>query len=206
MTTSTPHHPMGWLPNVLTIGRIFSIPFFVAGIIGLSRNSDIWLAAPAVVLAIFILSAFTDYLDGFLARKWKVESDFGRMIDPIADKLFVAGGLIALSISVSGAWTILIPALAIIGRDILVAGAREHAALSGRAMPPTNLAKWKTACEMLGIAVLIVWLGVRAVSAADLPHPSFADHSYIVGTALIWLAAALSVYTGSLYFRAALAK
>lgn len=199
MSEDTLQHPLGWLPNVLTIGRIVSIPFFIIGIIGLSRGSDLWLAAPAVVFGIFVLSAFTDFLDGYLARKWKVVSDFGRMIDPIADKLFVAGGLIALSIAASGSWLILTPALAIIGRDILVAGAREHAALSGRAMPPTNLAKWKTACEMLGIAVLIIWLGVKG--SAD-----YADHAYMVGTALIWLAAILSVYTGSLYFRAALAK
>jgi len=141
------------------------------------------------------LAGITDFLDGYLARKWKVTSDFGRMIDPIADKLLVAGCLIAIAIASGGVWLILVPAMAIIGRDILVSGAREHAALQGRAMPPTQLAKWKTACEMLAIALLILALTV-SIKTVVTPEQ--------LGIGLLWLAAILSVYTGSLYFRAAL--
>ena len=73
-------------------------------------------------------------------------------------------------------------------------------------MPPTNLAKWKTACEMLGIGVLIIWAAGRAVLPIDSFLPSFVEWSGRVGLVLIWLAAILSVYTGSLYLRAALDK
>ena len=101
---------------------------------------------------------------------------------------------------------IMVPALAIIGRDILVSGAREHAALSGRVMPPTKLAKWKTACEMAGIGVLIIWVATRGFIPVDTFFPPLVDWSGRIGLGLIWLAAALSVYTGALYLRAALAK
>ena len=184
------------IPNILTIGRILSIPLLVTGILQISTGNDTFLGSATAVMSLFILACFTDYLDGFLARKWQVTSDFGRMIDPIADKLLVAACLIALSIALGGAWLILTPALAIIGRDILVSGAREHAALKSRALPPTNLAKWKTACEMLAIFLLIVFLCLPA-------YPGSASIK-TAGTAILWLASILSVYTGSLYFRASL--
>lgn len=199
-------HPLGFLPNVLTIGRIILIPFIVAGIILLGDENHNLLGRSTVLISLFIIAALTDFLDGFLARRWNVVSDFGRMIDPIADKLLVAGCLIGFCIIADGGFLIMLPALAIIGRDILVSGAREHAALSGRVMPPTNLAKWKTACEMLGIGVLIIWAASRAVIPIDSLLPPFVEWSGRIGLVLIWLAALLSVYTGSLYFRAALTK
>lgn len=199
-------HPLGFLPNVLTIGRIIMIPFIVAGIVLLANGEKTFLGSPTVLLSLFIIAGFTDFLDGFLARRWHVVSDFGRMIDPIADKLLVAGCLIGFCVVTRGDPFIMVPALAIIGRDILVSGAREHAALSGRVMPPTKLAKWKTACEMLGIAVLILWAASRNVIPIDSLIPPFVEWSGRAGLILIWIAAALSVYTGALYFRAALAR
>ena len=209
MSTASAHptpHPLGFIPNVLTIGRIIMIPFIVGGIVLLSTSQQSFLGRPSILLTLFIVAGFTDFLDGFLARRWQVVSDFGRMIDPIADKLLVAGCLIGFCVVTRGDPFIMVPALAIIGRDILVSGAREHAALSGRVMPPTKLAKWKTACEMLGIGVLIVWIATRGIIPVDTFFPSLVDWSGRIGLGLIWLAAALSVYTGSLYLRAALAK
>ena len=209
MTASTPPaqpHPLGFLPNVLTIGRIILIPFIVAGIVLLANGQETFLGRPTVLISLFVIAGLTDFLDGFLARRWNVVSDFGRMIDPIADKLLVAGCLIGFCVITRGDLFIMVPALAIIGRDILVSGAREHAALSGRVMPPTNLAKWKTACEMLGIGVLLVWAASRAVIPVDDFIPPFTEWSGRAGSGLIWLAAILSVYTGSLYLRAALGK
>lgn len=186
------------LPNILTIGRIVSIPILVAGIICLQTTQMTqWLALGTIGL--FALACITDYLDGYWARKWNVTSDFGRMIDPIADKLLVAACLIAIAISMNGHWSVLVPGLAIIGRDILVSGAREHAALKSRAMPPTKLAKWKTACEMLAIGLLIVYLGRHALGLGN-----HIDILHLLGLAILWLAALLSVYTGSLYLRASL--
>lgn len=208
MSSTTPRHSLYWLPNALTIGRICLIPILVYGIlaVGLGWNSAIagQLANIWIVAAIFIIAALTDFLDGFLARRWSVTSSFGRMIDPIADKLLVAGCLIAFMIASQGDALIVIPAMVIIFRDIFVSGIREHAALSAKAMPPTKLAKWKTACEMLAIAVLLIWLFGRAYLAIDTRITDTAGTARVIGLVLLWLAAILSVYTGQLYLRAAL--
>jgi len=156
-----------------------------------------------IVGGLFIAATATDWLDGFLARRWKVVSGFGRMIDPIADKLLVAGCLIALCIVARGSWIFMYPAVAIIFRDILVSGAREHAALTGKVMPPTKLAKWKTAFEMAAIAALIVWTIGLAVLPFDDAVPQITKMAHHGGLAMLWIAALLSVYTGSLYLRAA---
>ncbi len=203
-TVPSTRHKFHWLPNVLTIIRIFLIPVLIAGILSLHFGWNNAFGGAWVLAGIYIFAVTTDFFDGFLARRWNVASDFGRMMDPIADKLLVAGCLIAFTIAARGAWVFMVPALAIIGRDILVSGAREHAALSGRVMPPTNLAKWKTACEMFAIGALLIWVLGKAYLAIDTAIPSIAGGAKTLGLILLWLAAALSVYTGSLYFRAAL--
>lgn len=203
LTEPSDRHRLWWVPNALTIGRILTVPILMAGILALGLQQESWLASVPIVGGLFIAATATDWLDGFLARKWKVVSGFGRMIDPIADKLLVAGCLIALCIVARGSWVFMVPAIAIIFRDILVAGAREHAALTGKVMPPTSLAKWKTACEMAAIAALIVW----TIGLATLPFAEAVPQVTVIakraGLILLWMAAILSVYTGSLYLRAA---
>lgn len=198
-------HKFWWLPNALTIGRILVIPLLMAGILSLGMRTESVLASFPIVAGIFVAATATDWLDGFLARRWKVVSGFGRMIDPIADKLLVAGCLIAIAIVAKGTWLFMVPVTAIIFRDILVSGAREHAALTGRVMPPTKLAKWKTACEMTAIAALIVWVFGTSALPIDDAVLSITKAARLVGLVLLWLAAILSVYTGSLYLRAAIA-
>ena len=197
-------HPLYWVPNALTVLRILSVPLFIAGILSLAFRWNLIFGKAWILLTLFILACLTDYFDGYLARKWKVVSGFGRMIDPIADKLLVAGCVIAFSIATLGSPWFLIPSLAIVFRDILVSGAREHAALTGRAMPPTDLAKWKTAFEMLAIAILIVWIISKSYLPIDAVMPDVTYWAKIIGLAFLWLAAILSVYTGQLYLRAAL--
>jgi len=202
-TSAGQKHKFWWLPNALTIGRICAVPLLMAGILAMGFNKNTWFASIPLVLGLFIVATATDWLDGYLARKWKVVSGFGRMIDPIADKLLVAGSLISLCIVAAGNWLFLVPATAIIFRDILVSGAREHAALTGRVMPPTKLAKWKTACEMAAVAALLVWVVGLDVLFFSTVVSGITQFAYVVGLSLLWLAAALSVYTGSLYLRAA---
>ena len=177
----------------------------MAGILALGLQEESKLASIPVVGGLFIAATATDWLDGYLARKWKVVSGFGRMIDPIADKLLVAGCLIALCIVAQGSWIFMVPAVAIIFRDILVSGAREHAALTGKIMPPTKLAKWKTAFEMAAIAALIIWVVGLAVLPFDEVVLQVTKIAHNVGLGMLWIAAMLSVYTGSLYLRAAVA-
>lgn len=197
-------HSLYWLPNALTVFRILSIPLIIWGILSIANGWGGILSKAWVLGGLFTLACLTDFLDGYYARKWDLVSSFGRMIDPIADKLLVAGCLIAFAIISNGQWFFLVPALLIIGRDILVSGAREHAALEGKIMPPTKLAKWKTACEMLALAALIFWVLGKAYLPIDTAVQTIASTSKMIGLVLLWLAATLSVYTGSLYFRAAL--
>jgi len=204
-TDKTGRHSLWWVPNALTIGRILTVPILMAGILALGLQQESKLASIPVVGGLFIAATATDWLDGFLARKWKVVSGFGRMIDPIADKLLVAGCLIALCIVARGSWIFMVPAVAIIFRDILVSGAREHAALTGKIMPPTKLAKWKTAFEMAAIAALIIWVIGLAVLPFDDVVPQVTKIAHNIGLGMLWIAAMLSVYTGSLYLRAAVA-
>ncbi|MEP4052341.1 MAG: CDP-diacylglycerol--glycerol-3-phosphate 3-phosphatidyltransferase [Litorimonas sp.] len=203
LTEPSDRHSLWWVPNALTIGRILTVPILMAGILALGLQKESWLASIPIVGGLFIAATATDWLDGFLARRWKVVSGFGRMIDPIADKLLVAGCLIALCIVARGSWIFMYPAVAIIFRDILVSGAREHAALTGKVMPPTKLAKWKTAFEMAAIAALIVWTIGLAVLPFDDAVPQITKMAHHSGLAMLWIAALLSVYTGSLYLRAA---
>ncbi len=203
LMAATERHKFWWVPNALTIGRIIAVPFLMAGILALGFQQESWLASVPIVGGLFIAATATDWLDGYLARKWKVVSGFGRMIDPIADKLLVAGCLIALCIVARGSWMFLVPAVAIIFRDILVSGAREHAALTGRVMPPTKLAKWKTAFEMAAVAALIIWTIGLAILPIDDAVQTITYMARNAGLALLWLAALLSVYTGALYLRAA---
>lgn len=204
MNNNQSRHSLYWLPNALTVSRILSIPLIIWGILSIVNGWGGFLSKAWVLGGLFILAGLTDFLDGYYARKWNLVSNFGRMIDPIADKLLVAGCLIAFAIISNGQWVFLVPALLIIGRDILVSGAREHAALEGKVMPPTKLAKWKTACEMLAIGVLIFWIIGKAYLPIGPAVQTVATTSKTIGLVLLWLAASLSVYTGSLYFRAAL--
>lgn len=203
VTDPSDRHSLWWVPNALTIGRILTVPILMAGILALGLQKESWLANVPIVGGLFIAATATDWLDGYLARKWKVVSGFGRMIDPIADKLLVAGCLIALCIVAQGSWMFMYPAIAIIFRDILVSGAREHASLTGKVMPPTKLAKWKTAFEMAAIAALIVWTVGLAVLPFAEAVPQITQIAKMAGLTMLSVAAILSVYTGSLYLRAA---
>lgn len=199
-------HKLYWLPNALTMSRIALIPFLIWGILAVGSNTNIWVNAPLLLPLLFVFCAVTDFFDGYLARKWSLTSDFGRMIDPIADKLLVAGGLIALNINFGAIWYIITPSLIIIFRDIFVSGLREFAALSGRKMPPTRLAKWKTAAEMLAILLLLLAVSSRSVLPISGSILQFSDISMKAGTVFLWLAALMSAFTSLHYTRAALKK
>jgi len=202
--TETPRHKMHWLPNALTLGRIVVVPLLMWSILAVGDNIPTFVNSPILLILLFILCAITDFFDGYLARKWKIVSAFGRMLDPIADKLLVAGCLIALNVSFGPVWYVLIPSTAIIFRDIFISGTREHAANAGIILSPTMLAKWKTTAEMLAILLLLIGISTHSLMpiAAEINNLSvMASKS---GIALLWLAAALSLYTGWHYIKATL--
>lgn len=139
----------------------------------------------------------TDYLDGYYARIWDQQSAFGRMLDPIADKLLVASCLLMLAAdnSIHG-WT-LWAAIVILCREILVSGLREYLAGLRVSVPVTKLAKWKTTIQLIAIGFLL------AGEAGDQALPPAAGPLVtMIGLFLLWMSAILTIYTGWDYFRA----
>jgi cardiolipin synthase len=171
------------LPNTLTVARIFAVPLLIAAF---------YLPAPAahwVAMALFVTASVTDWVDGWLARRWEQQSDFGKVLDPIADKLLVAAALFMLAAFDRLSVPSIVAAIAILGREILVSGLREF--LAGRAsLPVTALAKWKTAVQMIAIAVLLV----APAAPGGLPLQR-------IGEAGLWIAAVLTLVTGWDYLR-----
>jgi len=176
------------LPNALTIARIVAILPLALLVAWRTPATDLAAAL------LFAVAAATDWLDGYLARRRSRPSDLGRMLDPIADKLLVGATLLLLAGSDRLGPVGMTAALAILLREILVSGLREHLAASGGvALPVTRLAKWKTAAQMLALPLLLV--GDDAVPGWRL---------VAAGEGLLAIAAVLTVRTGWEYLRAAL--
>lgn len=172
------------LPNMLTIGRIIAIPV----IIGLAiTNVDLfrWLA-----LILFVLAAITDFFDGMLARLLGQMSALGRMLDPIADKLLV--GALIVAFAWDGTFSVfdLIPATAIIIREIFVSGLREFLGGKNVTLHVSWLAKYKTTIQLIAMGILLaepLMPGLRLISDA-----------------VLWLAGILTVWTGWSYLQGAM--
>lgn len=178
---------MKHLPNILTLIRILVIPvlissFFLDGVI------SNWLAA-----TLFIFASVTDFVDGYLARLLKAQSNLGKVLDPIADKLLVATAIIMLVHFGNNDLLITIPGIVILFREIFVSGLREFLAEINISMPVSQLAKWKTAVQMTALAIMI--LGDRGTGI---------EYTNEIGRAGLVIAAILTVITGFVYFKAAL--
>ena len=186
------------LPNMLTYARIAAIPVVVGCIYAQSiMDGPLWLRWVAV--AVFIAAGVTDFLDGYYARIWDQHSAFGRMLDPIADKLLVASCLLMLAADgIIHGWT-LWAAIVILCREILVSGLREYLAGLRVSVPVTKLAKWKTTVQLVAIGFLL------AGEAGDIAIPIVTPLGPIVteiGLLLLWISAIVTIYTGWDYFRA----
>ncbi|CAN7556762.1 CDP-diacylglycerol--glycerol-3-phosphate 3-phosphatidyltransferase [Pararhizobium sp. LjRoot238] len=181
------------LPNLLTYGRILAVPlivlcFFIEGRL---QSSDF---ARWTALALFAIASITDFFDGYLARIWQQTSNIGKMLDPIADKLLVASVLLLVAADGTIAGWSIWAAIIILCREILVSGLREYLAALKVSVPVTRIAKWKTTIQMVAIAFLL------AGPAGDKVLPYTTE----MGILLLWIAAAITLYTGYDYFRAGL--
>lgn len=168
------------LPMWLTWGRIAVCPLIVLLLI-LNEPIHRWLAA-----AIFILASITDWVDGALARKYGAESNMGKFMDPIADKILVASALIML-IPSGHASPVMV--LLLLARDILIGGIRSIAAADGVVIAAKPAGKWKTAVQMVGVPAMLI-----ATPLFGLPILQF-------GQILLWISVVLSVLSGLQYVR-----
>jgi cardiolipin synthase len=177
------------LPNTLTVLRIVLVPIFA---VAFSLPGP---TARLVAFAVFCIAGISDALDGLAARKLNAGSDFGRMLDPIADKILVGVALMMLVAGGSFDGWKLVPALVILSREILVSGLREFLAGADVSVPVSFFAKIKTTIQMIAIGAMI--LGPMA----DKIVPGALAFAYVA----LWVAAGLTVATGYVYLRAGLA-
>ena len=180
------------LPNLLTLSRIASIPVLVLLVALHTPETDF------AACVLFSLAAITDYFDGRLARGRRQTSDLGRMLDPIADKLLVGATLMLLAGQARLSDWGLYPAIVILLREILVSGLREYLAGLRVGLPVTGLAKWKTGVQMGALGTLLA-----GDDSAVLLHLTFLPVS-IIGEAMLWVAAGLTLWTGWDYLTAGL--
>lgn len=219
---------MRWnIPNTLTVIRLLAAPGVAIMFLYFARPWADWYA-----MTLFILASVTDFFDGYLARKWGQESNFGAMLDPIADKamvviaLLVITGLSAADKLIMDPY-ILLPATIILFREVFVSGLREFLGDKAQSLKVTNLAKWKTTVQMVAIAVLFakgvfehyygmlsygmdeaIREGILKGEIEDVNHLvryyHAANISWSTGVFLLWVAAILTFITGFDYFRKAM--
>ena len=174
------------IPNLLTLLRIVLIPFFVASFyLPVSWSNEL-------SAFLFALAAGTDWLDGYLARKWNQMSALGAFLDPVADKLMVAAALIVL-VQANPSVFMVVPAIVIIGREITISALREWMAeLGERAQVAVSvMGKFKTAAQMLALVLLIYQEDIFGVSMLT------------VGYVLLYIAVVLTLWSMTLYLQAA---
>ena len=177
------------IPNILTIGRILIVPFFVLAFYLPGFYGDL------TALILFIVASFTDFLDGLLARLLGEESKLGELLDPIADKILVAAALILLVMNGTIKNYEVIAAIIILTREILISGLREFLAKGQITMQVTSLSKLKTFIQMVSIAILLTGeSGNKIINFQDY-------NAQTIGIILLWLSAFLTLYTGYEYLR-----
>ena len=177
------------IPNILTIGRIIIVPFFVVSFFLPGFYGEI------IPFLLFLLASFTDFLDGLLARLYKEESKLGELLDPIADKIIVSAALILLVMNGTIQNYEVIAAIIILTREILISGLREFLADVQVKIPVSSLAKGKTFIQMFSIAILLTGETGNTIL-------NFEDYNaQTVGIILLWLSAFLTLYTGYDYVR-----
>ncbi|MGK7869041.1 CDP-diacylglycerol--glycerol-3-phosphate 3-phosphatidyltransferase [Falsiroseomonas sp. E2-1-a20] len=180
------------LPNILTLSRIAAIPLLVV----LASLREPW--SDLAACAVFSAAAITDYFDGKLARSRKQISDFGRMLDPIADKLLVGAALMLVAGTGRLSDFGLYPAIVILLREILVSGLREYLAGLKVGLPVTKLAKWKTGFQMGALGTLLAGDSGAAILYLDFLPVS------LIGEVMLLAAAILTLVTGWDYLQAGL--
>ena len=176
--------PMLNLPNVLTIFRIFLVPFLVVVLLTKFEGKEI------LGVIIFLVAAATDVLDGYLARRRKQVTDLGKLLDPVADKLLISAALISLvEQGVAPAWMVVV----IVGREFAVGGLRSVAIQRGITIPASVWGKFKMGSQVLAVVLLILGPKLPAVRLAG-------GKEIGSGEAVLWLVVVLAVASGVDYF------
>jgi CDP-diacylglycerol---glycerol-3-phosphate 3-phosphatidyltransferase len=155
-------------PNLLTLIRIFLVPLVVAALVQqnlrLQVGNKLLVANDFFALTVFLAAAFTDLLDGYLARRWKQVTTVGTLLDPVADKLLISAALISLvEIRLLPGWMVIL----IIGREFAVSGLRSIAAAEGYTIKAGELGKSKMMLQVIGVTLVMLsmrWAALRTLA------------------------------------------
>lgn len=166
------------VPNLLTISRAFAIPAIILSFYIENKYAGL------ITISIFVFACITDFFDGYLARAWKVQSKFGKLFDPIADKLIVVSTIIMLIYKQKINDFTIVPSIIIICREILVSGLREFLIATNVSLPVSKAGKIKTFLQMVAVVALIM------------------NDYYMIqytGAICLWVAAIITVWSGYNY-------
>jgi len=173
------------IPNILTLMRIAAIPLMTVLLMSGSRETCFWAAA------LFSVASFTDWLDGYLARRMGIVTVFGKFLDPIADKLIVMAALIMIiPFNRVPAWMVLV----ILSREIIITGLRGIASSEGIVIAASDLGKFKTIFQIVAIIGLLLHYDYRWFFSFD--HPLLLVNMHNVGMFYLWIAFVITVWSG----------
>ena len=177
---------MNWA-NRLTLSRLGLTILFVA-----TLNSD-WPYGRTIALVLFVVASVTDYVDGEIARRYQFVTDFGKLMDPLVDKIMIAAAFISLvPLKAIPAWA----ATIVVARDFLITGLRLLASSKGQILPAESLGKHKTSWQIVTVVFFLLLLAARELQFADVSTAWWIKAWAQGGTALLWITVALTLYSG----------
>ncbi|HEX4708008.1 MAG TPA: CDP-diacylglycerol--glycerol-3-phosphate 3-phosphatidyltransferase [Candidatus Udaeobacter sp.] len=177
---------MNWA-NRITLSRLGLTLLFV-----IALNSS-WQYARTTALVIFVIAGLTDFIDGEIARRYGVVTNFGKLMDPLVDKIMVAAAFISLvPLKAVPAWA----ATAVVARDFLITGLRLMASAKGRILPAESLGKQKTSWQIITIIFFLALLSIAELRHANETSIWWSRAWSEAGPVLVWITVALTVYSG----------
>lgn len=180
---------MNWA-NRLTISRLVLTVLFVA-----TLNWD-WPYARTVALIIFLVAGITDFVDGEIARRYGEVTNFGKLMDPLVDKIMMAAAFISLvPLKAIPAWA----ATTVVARDFLITGLRLMASARGQVLPAERLGKHKTSWQIITVVFFLVLLSARELNYGETGGGWWLRAWDRGGPVLVWITVALTVYSGLRY-------
>jgi CDP-diacylglycerol--glycerol-3-phosphate 3-phosphatidyltransferase len=177
---------MNWA-NRLTLSRLALTILFVAAL------SSPWRYAHTAALIIFLIAGVTDFFDGEIARRYQTVTDFGKLMDPLVDKIMIAAAFISLvPLRAIPAWA----ATIVVGREFLITGLRLMATAKGQVLSAERLGKHKTSWQIITVLFFLTLLAVAEWSKVSVRSPWWQRAWNEAGSVLVWLTVALTLYSG----------
>ena len=177
---------MNWA-NRLTLSRLLLTILFVAAL------SSSWAYARTFALVIFIVAGLTDFVDGEIARRYGIVTNFGQLMDPLVDKIMMAAAFISLvPLKAIPAWA----ATAVVARDFLITGLRMMASAQGRVLPAERLGKHKTSWQVVTVIFFLALLSASELRYGDERSTWWFRAWHEAGPVLVWITVALTIYSG----------